>query len=161
VNGLAVPWTGGVATLLFDSVYRAVDDAALQPAYRRAVIVATDGIDQADGGGPLSVRTLTDVINNAIAKKVPVFAVGLGTSINSAVLDELARRTGGVFYRANTSQNLATIYAQLSSLLFEEQYVLTFNQLVLGQGTVSPLRVDVVSPTGLRGNASNAITSCN
>lgn len=162
VNGLAVPWTGGVGTLLYDTVYRAIDDTALQTAYRRAVVLATDGVDMAETGGIASVRTLNDVINNAIAKKVPVFAIGIGTDVNAAVLEELARRTGGVFYRANTSQNLATIYTQLSALLFEQQYVLTFNQPAVGAaGTVSPLRVDAVGPTGLTGTASSTITSCN
>jgi Ca-activated chloride channel family protein len=163
LNGLTVPWTGGVGTLLYDSVYRAIDDAALQTAYRRAVIVATDGIDLTeDGSRPASTHTLAEVISNARSKNVAVFAIGIGTDANGTVLQDLASQTGGLFFRAPSSQNLATIYAQLSTLLFKDQYDLTFNQLKLGTaGTVAPLDVRVVSPTGIQGNGTGSIVSCN
>ncbi|MGZ8982065.1 MAG: choice-of-anchor D domain-containing protein [Burkholderiaceae bacterium] len=162
VSGLTVPWTKDANTLLYDSVYKAIDDAALQTGYRRAVIVATDGVDEGESAGvPLSTQTLSGVIANALSKGVPVFTIGIGGSVNVAVLQEMATQTGGMFFLANTSQNLATIYQQLSSQLFQDQYVLTFNQLALGAGTVSPLQVGVVSPTGIVGSAASTITSCN
>ena len=43
----------------------------------------------------------------------------------------MATETGGLFYEANTSQNLATIYQQLSSILYEKQYILKFDQLAI------------------------------
>jgi hypothetical protein len=163
VAGLAVPWTKPANTLLYDSVYKAIDDAALQTAYRRAVIVATDGVDEGSTAGvPLSTHTLAGVIANAVSKNVPVYTIGIGGSVNASVLEEMARQTGGVFYSAGTSQNLATIYQQLSSLLFRDQYALTFNQQTLGApGTIAPLTVGVVNATGIRGTASATIASCN
>ena len=161
--GSSVPWTKGSSTLLYDSVYKAIDDTAAQTAYRRAVIVATDGADDLNGTGqPASTRTLADVISNAVSKKVPVFTIGIGASLNTSVLRDMAAESGGLFYAASTSQNLATIYQQLSSLLFQNQYVLTFNQLSLGApGTAAPLNVGVVTSTGITGNASGTIVSCN
>ena len=163
VAGLSVPWTKEANTLLYDSVYKAIDDIALQAPYRRAVVVATDGVDEGPTAGvPLSTHTLAGVITNAVSKGVPVFTIGIGGSVNASVLQEMAARTGGTFYSASTSQNLATIYQQLTSLLYRNQYALTFNQLTLGApGTVSPLTLDVVNATGVRGNASSAISSCN
>ena len=163
VAGLAVPWTGDANTLLYDSVYRAIDDTAVQTAYRRAVIVATDGVDEGvTAGVPLSTHSLAEVIANAVSKKVPVFTIGIGNSVNAAVLQSMAVQTGGMFYQANTSQNLAAIYQQLSSLLFQNQYVLTFNQLSVGTaGTSSPLRVDVNTPNGIQGSGASTVTSCN
>ena len=163
VAGLSVPWTKPANTLLYDSVYKAIDDTALQTPYRRAVIVATDGVDEGTTAGvPISTHTLAGVINNAVSKGVPVFTIGIGGAVNASVLQEMATRTGGVFYSASTSQNLATIYLQLSSLLYRNQYALSFNQLTRGAaGTVSPLTLEVTNATGIRGTASSTISSCN
>jgi hypothetical protein len=159
VAGLAAPWTKGPATLLYDSVYKAIDDTAAQTAYRRAVIVATDGYDDLTGGGvPASTRTADQVISYAVSKGVPVFTIGIGDSANTDVLRQMASDTGGVFYNANTSQNLATIYQQLSSLLSVNQYVLRYAG---SPGFASPVRVRVVSPTtGIVGNGASPVT-CN
>jgi hypothetical protein len=159
---IAQPWASGNDTLLFDSVYAAIDQTARQTAYRRAVIVATDGNDaRGETGTPASTHTLADVIAYGLSKQVPVFAIGIGESVAGSVLEEMTYRTGGFYYRAPTSQNLATIYQQLSSLLFRDQYVLTFNQLALGQGVGAPLTVNVVGPTGITGADERTITSCN
>jgi Ca-activated chloride channel homolog len=158
----SAPWDKGRNTMLWDSIYAAIDDSSLQSAYRRAVIVATDGRDEgATAGVPASKNTVADVINNAVAKRVPVFAIGIGTAINSADLQQLASQTGGGFYLASTSQNLATIFQQLSSVLYEKQYILAFNQLSAGAGVVSPLTIGVVTPTGVTGSATTSITACN
>ena len=92
-------------------------------------------------GVPVSTHSLTQVKNNAINKKVPIFTIGLGASVNRTVLQDIANSTGGLFYEASTSQNLANIYQQLSSVLYEKQYTLKFNQLALGQGINSSLTI--------------------
>ncbi len=100
---------------------------------RKAVIVATDGVDEGlPATTPCSTHTVAQVIANGVDKKVPVFTIGLGASINATVLQQIASGTGGLYYQSSTSQNLATIYQQLSSLLYANQYVLTFNQLSKG-----------------------------
>jgi hypothetical protein len=62
---------------------------------------------------PYSARSLDEVIANAVSKNVAIFTIGIGGSINRPVLEQMANETGGLFYAANTSQNLATIYQQL------------------------------------------------
>ncbi len=163
IAGLAVPWTGDANTLLYDSVFKAIDDTAVQTAYRRAVIVATDGVDEGlTPGVQLSTHSLSDVVANAVAKKVPVFTIGIGNSINATVLQSMATQTGGMFYQASTSQNLAAIYQQLSTLLFQNQYLLTFNQRSVGTaGTSSPLSVNVTTSNGIQGSGAGSVTSCN
>ena len=108
-------------TFLYDATIKAVDDTALMVNFRKAVIVLSDGFDFG------STNTLNQVISNATAKGVPILTVGIGT-INAAVLAQMANDTGGQFFVAQTSQNLATIYQQLSSVLYEKQYILKFNQ---------------------------------
>jgi serine/threonine protein kinase len=121
---------------------------------RKAVVVATDGTDNA------STRTLADVTNNALSRNVPVFAIGIGASINRTALEQMAAGTGGVYYEANTSQNLATIYRQISSILYEKQYILKFDQLSKGAGAPSSVTVGVTSGA-LGGSASSPVVSCN
>lgn len=152
---VSAPWDKGTNTRLYDAVVRAVDETAPQANYRRVVIVATDGIDQAP-----SNATLAQAIAHAKARNVAVFTVGIGGSVNAAVLQQMAEETGGLYYQANTSQNLATIYRQVSTVLFEKQYVLRFDQPERGLGTVSPLTIGVVGPTSLTGSAGTTITSC-
>ena len=72
----------------------------------------------------------------------------------------MATDTGGIFYQANTSQNLATIYQQLASLLYENQYVLTFNRAVTGLTVQSPIRITASSGAALPGSASRDIVVC-
>jgi len=122
------PFDKGRNTKLYDAAFLAVDEMAPQTAYRRAVVVATDGRDQGPTV-PYSTHTLAQVIANAVADKVPVFTIGLGLDIDRAVLQQMATGTGGVFYEASTSQNLANIYNQLSTILYSRQYVVKFNRL--------------------------------
>ncbi len=158
---ISAPFDKGRNTRLYDAVFQAVDDTAMNANYRRAVIVATDGEDAGPTAGvPYSNRSLVEVINNAVNKKVPIFTIGLGASINRAVLEQMATTTGGLFYEANTSQNLANIYQQLSSILYEKQYTLTFDQQARGVGSRSNLAVGA-NFLGLTGNAVTTITSCN
>ncbi len=158
---ISAPFDKGRNTRLYDAVFQAVDDTAMNANYRRAVIVATDGEDAGPTAGvPYSNRSLVEVINNAVNKKVPIFTIGLGASINRAVLEQMATTTGGLFYEANTSQNLANIYQQLSSILYEKQYTLTFDQQARGVGSRSNLAVGA-NFGGLTGNAVTTITSCN
>ena len=149
----AAPFIKNNDTFLYDATIKAVDDTALMVNYRKAVIILSDGFDFG------STNTLTQVISNATAKGVPIFTVGIGI-VNTAVLAQMANDTGGQFFVAQTSQNLATIYQQLSSVLYENQYILTFNQLVLGPGVTADLNIKATTPLAKFGDDTVIITSC-
>jgi hypothetical protein len=155
LTAVTTPFDQGRYTKLYDAAYKAVDDTALQTSPRRAVVITTDGTDE----GP-STKSLNDVINNAVAKGVPIFTIGIGSNINTAVLQQMANDTGGQFFQALTSQNLATIYQQLTSVLYQKQYILTFNQSQLGAGVTANLRITATSSLGPTGNDATLITSC-
>ena len=158
-TAINAPFNKGELTLLYDTVYKAVDDTALQTTFRRAVIVATDGIDEGPTVGvPLSTHTLPQVIANAQLKNVAIFTIGIGSSVKASELSQMASSTGGIYYQASASQNLATIYQQLSSLLFERQYVVTFT--VTG-ALASPTPVTIAATSGgVSGNATKSVTTC-
>lgn len=133
-TAITTPYAG-VNTDLYDALYKAVDDTAARSRDRRAVIVLTDG------RLPSSSYTLTQVVDHAKALGVPIFTVGLG-NLDPAILSALADGTGGQLYESALSDNLRTIYQQLSDLLFADQYILTFNS-TLGDAESGTLTVRV------------------
>lgn len=148
---IAAPFDKGSSTKLYDAAIRAVDDAATQVNARKVVVIATDGADNA------STQTVAAATSYATSKGVPLFTIGIGGSISSDTLKAMANDTGGLYYEANTSQNLATIYQQLSSILYRNQYILTFDQQ---PGAGSGVTIEA-SSGALTGSSSSSIPICN
>ena len=118
------------ATRLYDAIWQAVDITA-DPARndRRAIVVLSDGIDE----GP-SDHDLTEVIDRAHEKGVPVFTIGMGNAFLPA-LQKLADETGGQFFFSPTSTNLQDIYWQIAQIL-TNQYVIEYHSPSSGAGTL-------------------------
>lgn len=155
---IATPWDKGRDTKLYDAANLSVTETATKTAFRRAAIIATDGEDLGPTS-PFSSVDLPTVIANAVKDKVPLFTVGVGNNINRAVLTQMATGTGGLFYEASTSQNLATIYNQLSSILYGNQYVVTFNRLSGAANTTVTIGANSI-PAGLSANDTRPIAAC-
>ncbi len=160
-NAIAANFNRGNATRLYDTLFHAVDETAVNTAYRRAVIVATDGVDAGETGAPLSTKTLSEVIANARTKNVAIFTVGIGTSLDGPGLERMAFETGGLYFQADASQNLATVYRQLATLLFERQYVLTFSHPATGTPGNSVALSVGASFGSITGSTSRPIVLCN
>jgi hypothetical protein len=124
------------------------------------VIVLSDGYDIDSNGNQLSTHTLDEVILNATNKGVPIFTILIGDIVNVNVLTRMADETGGQLFEALNSDNLKNIYRQISSILFENQYVLQFDQLPKGAGVLGNLTIEVTSGL-ITGNGTRQITSCN
>jgi hypothetical protein len=159
---IAAPFSMGTGTRLYDTVYQAVEDTAKQPAsHRKAVILATDGVEELPPSAPAPVQNINTVIANAKSKNVPIFTIGIGAAINATDLSRMATETGGLFYQANASQNLATIYQQLASLLYENQYVFSFTRTIAGAISVqSPIIVTATRSGSSPGSASRDVVAC-
>jgi len=149
---IATPWDEGPNTRLYDAANLSVTETAKKTAFRRAAIIATDGVD--DG----SSAPLDTAISNAQTAKVPLFTVGVGSGINTTVLNRMAADTGGLFFEASTSQNLATIYQQLSSILYGNQYVVKFDRVPGAPGSVTIGANSI--PAGLSANDTRPIATC-
>jgi VWFA-related protein len=135
----------GGHTALYDAIFKAVDDTALRSKDRKAVVVITDGVDDNGSGSQQSINSLNDAIDYASSKAIPVFPVGIGFEIDSAILQQIADKTSGQFYEALTSDNLRTIYQQLSVLLLQKQYILTYTSN-LGPGPNTDLTIEATLP---------------
>jgi len=151
-TAIYAPYDNGRETDLYDAVYEAIDRVATRSKARRAVIVITDGVNDP------SMYNLADVISYGNTQGVPVFAVGLGQDLNPDILRQMADDTGGHYYESASSDNLRTIYQQLSDVLFEDTYILTYTS-GLGADVTADLTIGATSGA-ITGNNTKEITSC-
>jgi hypothetical protein len=104
-SGQKAAWDGAYAGLI-EVINNGINQC-------RAVILLTDGADQA------STRTPDDVISLANRHLLRVFTIGLGSSIDDAQLERIADSTGGRYYRTPNAGQLAAIYMEISSMVFQ------------------------------------------
>ncbi len=132
------PWNRGGLTVLYDAVWKAVDDTASRQKDRKAVIVMTDALNDVS-----SEKSFGNVIHHANDNNVPIFTLGLGDA-DISILQRMADDTGGQFYEATTSDNLRTSYNQVAEVLFKDQYILTYIS-GLGIGATGDLKIKATS----------------
>jgi hypothetical protein len=133
----------------------AVDRIKVRTMDRKAVVSLTDGMD---GGTTVDID---DVIGAALVDDVPVFTVGFG-DVDAIELARLADETGGRFYWPEQSENLVAVYQQLANLLFDDQYVLTFQSgLASDASGAVQVSVDFVKDgSGFQGSGSKISRAC-
>lgn len=118
----------GEKTAIGDAIAKAVEGVAGAPADSRIVILLSDGYANA---GVIDLEKAT-----ALAEKqnVKIYTVGIGSNqqivntffttlainpsldLDEASLQEIARRTGGQYFRAKTSKELQEIYTAIDKL---------------------------------------------
>jgi len=111
----------GGSTALYQSIFQATNDAALQNSnqYIRCVIAFTDGGENA------STVTRSDMISNALNNGIPVYTIGLldyfsGTTGTAGKdMKNIADTTGGFYFRIppDTCQGLSAIYSTIKGQL--------------------------------------------
>ena len=129
---LDAPYPGDIGgTILYDALITAIDDTALRTNSRRAIIVFSDGHDEE------STYTLTDVIDRANLKGIPIYAIAYTNASNSKpeVMQQLAQETGGESFSAASSSDVAGIYDQISEIL-SPQYLIEYVSSSTGGATV-------------------------
>ncbi|MCB2205823.1 VWA domain-containing protein [bacterium] len=105
--------TGGF-TAIWDGCYRGVEEVALHGTNPcRGVILLGDGEDNS------SSRTPQEIIDLANQHHVRVYTVGLGSNINATELEMIALLTGGRYYHTPNAGQLAAIYQEISTIMFQ------------------------------------------
>lgn len=153
--------TIGGSTALYDAIQQGIHDAAAQPERNRAVVVMTDGGENA------SAVSRSDLLALERAAKVPIYTVGLGgsgytrrvelrqskntkTTREAEVdLQDIARESGGEYFFAASSTDLLGIYTKITARR-QQQYVVTFNDSAPGSRTLGVQ----VNAFGLKGSAT-------
>jgi tight adherence protein B len=107
-------------TALWDSVVAAGQQLAGRDTTTRAIVLLTDGRDNA------SVADLNSALKVVSAAHVRVFAIGLaGANLDRADLQTIVDRTGGEFIEVQSADQLKSVYAGLARRL-GHQYVLSY-----------------------------------
>ena len=134
--------TAGIAGLQADGG-TALYEAAQTSAYlasavqspRRAVVLLTDGVNDAPG----SLATADGSLTVARDAGVPIFTVGFGDAPDAGFLQALSGATQGQ-YRPATAETVSSVYAELATLL-RSQYVLTIRAPGAADGEDATLRL--------------------
>ena len=106
-------YTARGGTALYDAVHAALTRLR-QVEGRRVVVVFTDGRDENNAGnGPGSAVALKDVMGELRESGALVYAIGLGTNVDRAVLEGFATASGGDAYFPETVEALAGDYARI------------------------------------------------
>jgi Mg-chelatase subunit ChlD len=111
-------------TFLYSALMSGVDLAKAQTG-RSVIIVLTDGRDQRDQfhQHPDSV----DVVDAAKAANIPIYSIGLGVSpLDVGVFSYLSLNTGGEYFIAPTSDQLAKVFSGIMKSIFTSRCTLTY-----------------------------------
>jgi tight adherence protein B len=99
-------------TALYDAIVAAALQLRTNPLPGRVVIVLTDGADNA------SKRSLERAIVAAQSANAAVYAIGIeGKGFTPEPLGELASSTGGQYYGASSTSDLAAVYGTIAETL--------------------------------------------
>ena len=150
-------YTGSVlGTHLYDALWSAIDITADRTNHRSIVLIS-DGKDEDPPNSPGSVKTLTQVINHAKETGVSIYTIGLGGPVYAAILNQLANETGGQYFAAPNSDQLAGIYQEIRDIL-NGQYKITYSS---SSTPCVPIMVNVVVDTnGFQGDAEKQVQGC-
>lgn len=106
------------ATALYNAIYQTIG-ITIPETSRKSIIALTDGQDNA------SSHTIQQVIDYAQANSIPIYTIGLGDNINQEALRQIADSTGGEFYLAPSSSQLAQIYQAIAQSI-ESEYLIEY-----------------------------------
>ncbi|PLX25949.1 MAG: hypothetical protein C0600_11475 [Ignavibacteria bacterium] len=102
------------STAVWDGIYMGALLAKSQGSNQcRAVIALTDGEDNS------SKRNLEEVVAYAVENNIRVFTIGYGDDIREDHLSFLAQITGGEYFHTPDATQLASIYKQISTIIYE------------------------------------------
>lgn len=132
---------GDPKTPLYDAAVKAVLMTKSQPQGRRAVILMSDGYDIRK-----SKSQANDPITEAQRYNIPFFPIGLSTSkVNYEYLeDQLAMRTGGKYYEADTPADLTATFLEVQNML-KQQYVLEYKSAFPSKDNLASVMIRVDS----------------
>lgn len=94
--------------------------ASGDPSHPWVMILLSDGVS-------VDIGNVLETLKTA---GITVYSIGLGTSINEPLLQQIASETGGKYYFAPTSQELAEIYNEISAFVAGQQVLLSHTDTV-------------------------------
>ena len=141
----ALVWNGsGGRTALYDAISAAIKHSAHGESEKRALIVLTDGGDNA------SSESLKDVLRLAQESNVTIYTIGLfdafATETNPSVLKKLAALTGGTAFFPRDIEQLAPVWEEIAHGI-RTQYTIGYRPTPSAfDGRFHKVRVRVTGP---------------
>ena len=132
-------------TALYDAIIAASNQLRGNPLPGRVIVVLSDGADNASNG------SLTTAIRSAREANASIYAIGIeGTGFTSQPLVQLANSTGGQYYPAASTSDLARVYGSIADALkktWRIQYVtaarpgdhIRLTASIVGEGSTTEL----------------------
>jgi hypothetical protein len=100
----------------------------------------SDGVDDNGVGQQLSKHSIDEVIRYARQVNVPLYAIGIGSEVDSALRANIAQSTGALSFLTPKPEELKPLYDRIGEQL-AGQYLITYNSNLPGDG--SPHQVQV------------------
>lgn len=115
-------------TKLYDGMLRGLSD--LNPD-RGVLVVMTDGRDVRRAGDIERYSEVgpDQVLAEALRRKVPVFAIGVGIDIDREGLEGIAGKTGGAFFQTLDPKGISEIFQKISGVI-NCHYMITYTSPV-------------------------------
>jgi VWFA-related protein len=111
--------TDGGATAMYDGVYLGLEQLAGETGIKALIVLA-------DGDDNNSFHTNTHVIDYAKTLGIPIYSIGLGSSLDPTRLQELSDNTGGKYYESPTPDDLQQLYQEIVEAI-KNQYMISYN----------------------------------
>jgi Ca-activated chloride channel homolog len=138
-------------TPLYASVLDSLDVLGTTTNPNKAVVLLTDGVPDGDSA------TFTNALTQAQAQSVPIFTIGLGTSIDFTQLQRLAQQTGGTFAEANDAAALTAVFSNIGVGVSQGRVI------VIGEGqfsqALSPSNDYIISGTLVTTIGGNSVST--
>jgi tight adherence protein C len=144
--------TPGGSTRLYDAVAQGLTQLSLSPGGSRALVVLTDGKDT------VSERRISDDVAQAVRLAVPIYAIGLGPEVDTAVLQQFAEQTGGHYYAAPTTQDLTDAFRQISHQLGAEYQVSWVSNATITSTSDVPVQINMARTDGSQASVNLTYT---
>ncbi|HSH79418.1 MAG TPA: VWA domain-containing protein [Herpetosiphonaceae bacterium] len=128
-------------TRLYDALYLAVNEVVGVEG-SKAVVLLTDGQDTE------SVADLSQVLALVREKGIKVYAIGVGSDIDERVLGQIARTSGGYFYKAPAASDIASAFKLMSDQLRNRYEIAYSSPAMMAQGTKIEVKVVADTPGG-------------
>ena len=133
----------GGKTALYDATLRGIELAVEAPLERKAVVILSDGGEYGD----VSESSRGESIRAATIHGVPVYAIGLGWSIDRRFLEAITSESNATFYESPKPEELGAIYSNLA-FLFRSQYIVTLSADVPADGMRYDFTLNVTTADG-------------
>jgi VWFA-related protein len=126
-------------TALYDALYSSVEVLKGQPG-RKAIVLLSDGVDDDGYGNQLSKHSVSDALTLAQEVNVPIFTIGLGSSIDEGILRKTAQETGAQYYNAPKVEDLQALYNGIGKQL-SGQYNIFYTSNLPSDGSLRTIQL--------------------